>query len=252
MRKKERIFVMGIAVVIILAAMLGFIICNISGRNIEVDEKTGLPFLTDPTYYVRMYDSNGESSVVEVSDLEEAGNFHGHLTIHRVSREGVNTEFDEEIMDVLNALKCFDYVIDLEDMLNNPYGAYSVVESSDLELIQSWNVEGTMIELWAGKGNGYLGLIRIDDKVYCAQYINDFTVPDLDTMDTIPEGAVVHQAETYGYGVYYGGRSAYFIDGRYIELIYYYPGFEETSDIARGEEYCVLYWTEEEHLEFVR
>ena len=127
---------------------------------------------------------------------------------------------DQSIMDVLLQLNC---PYRLEEVKDIQPAEYNIIQQSTLVLKDSWKYNDYTIELFTSSGKDYLAIARIDNDVYCAQYVNHMNSRQLESQEDRIEQFYYHEAVSAGYGIYYKERIAFFSDGTALILVYYDP-----------------------------
>lgn len=130
----------------------------------------------------------------------------------------------------------------LESLISDEYAVperysapYTVIIESSLEIVDAWIFESMIGELFAGKGGGYLAILRKEDSVICAEYVNGY-VPEAITDDFImlPSDCFQHTLTYVKTNMYWAKtETSYFIDGTACETIY------DSPDDHSGEMYLV-------------
>ena len=135
----------------------------------------------------------------------------------RVMNKG---EIDNYIVTILKQLNC---PYQVENIDKHIYADYRIIQESNLKLCQSWQSDNSIVEIYKGFKKDYLAIMRCDNAVYCAQYINHSN-PDLyKQSEPLSNKIFYHESEFWGSGMYVGGRLAFFSDGTSIHWRYSYP-----------------------------
>lgn len=127
---------------------------------------------------------------------------------------------DQSILDVLLRLNCPYRLEGVEDI---QLANYDIIQQSALVLKDSWKYNDFTIELFTSSEKDYLAIARIDNDVYCAQYVNHMNSRQLENQEDKLEQFYYHEAVSAGYGIYYKERIAFFSDGTALILVYYDP-----------------------------
>ena len=133
-----------------------------------------------------------------------------------------SSAYDSAVMDTLISLDCPAF---LELISIDCYASYEVIKESQLELKEQWKIEdiGT-IELWAGSKD-YLAILRRDNNVYIAQYINHGQMEGSYQQEGWDESIYYHEMNTNGSGIQASIKGAFFADGNggiFIRLTSFY------------------------------
>lgn len=158
------------------------------------------------------------------------------FSIHAAKGESTMNH-DEQIISVIYELGCPVLISGISDQV---YGSYSIIEAAGLDFIQSWNLDGRTIELYKGKTSDYLAILRNDDRIYCAQYINGFDAEVQNQTNTIPSNAYYHTIETSASGIYVRTEIGFFIDCQSIHRIFWSPTDSEPSYFSVSDSECIL------------
>lgn len=132
--------------------------------------------------------------------------------------------YDKDVALVFDQLDC---AVLLSEINEDKYGDYSVVEKSKLLKVQSWQFEDKQIELLKGKKD-YIAIMRDEDKVYCAQYINGYNLDEICEEKRYIE-PFLHKNEICGNGMYVRTEIAFFLDGETIYNVYFNPTNKEPN-----------------------
>ncbi len=127
---------------------------------------------------------------------------------------------DPSVLEVLNRLELPSERHSISDAVFKPA---DTVRDSRLSFVASWEENSSMIELYKGEYNGYLAVLVSEDKIYCAQYVNDFYTDDIDFDHIDDYKFYFYEMEAIGDGIYVKTRAAYFLDGKGISLVYFDP-----------------------------
>lgn len=133
-------------------------------------------------------------------------------------------ENDESVIELLARLTCPYELSQVNPGLADDYEAVGTI---DIAPVKTWNIEAGRIELYQGDSGGYLALLVKDEKIYCAQYVNGCCFNASDEYNVIPQKSYYHEAENSGYGMYVKVRSAFYIDGTAVHLVYGSPHAKE-------------------------
>ena len=158
----------------------------------------------------------------------------------RETREMENDVFDQEIIEILGALACPQLVAHID---YTTVGSFSIIKESKLILVESRLFEDKTIELYKGKENQFLAVLRNDNDVYCAQYINGITSTEYVTKDLSEDDIYMHEFESPPYmGMYLVTRIGFFIDGAMLFELSGSQPFEPWSKAIEYAEYseCIL------------
>ena len=142
------------------------------------------------------------------------------LGIHSMDKGGGKMAGDRSISRIVERLDC---AILCSHISETKYAPYDIIENSGIERIHSWPAENKIVELYKGQDNGYLAILRKDDKVYCAQYLNDLCPEDLFDHTDIPENVYYYELENSASGIYIRTRIVFFTDGRVYRQLFSYP-----------------------------
>ena len=139
---------------------------------------------------------------------------------------GVNAE----IVDILGQLNCpAQLPTDLTDPDALPFGDYAHVESSNLLLGETAEYNGMTAELWKAAGGDCLAILRADERVYVAQYVNDTDPAKYMTRGRFDDKIYAHDAiMDSDVNAFY--RIAFFTDGSACTL-----GFIGANTIAESD-----------------
>lgn len=131
---------------------------------------------------------------------------------------------DEAIVAVLNNLDC---PFLLSRMTPEKTADYAAIDTTGLTMMDRWDIETGRVELFQGNSGDYLAILVNDDKVKCAQYINNSALPeDNPQKDSLPN-IYYHETKYSGNGFYQKIESAFFIDGKATEIMYFSPNSRE-------------------------
>lgn len=153
------------------------------------------------------------------------------------ARGGTTMAFDKEIINVIDNLNCPVLISAISDSW---YGLYSTVKESKLELLQSWEYGDKVIELYIGESDDRLAVLRKDDHVYCAQYINGFDACAREMGTVTPSSAYFHIIETSGSGVYVRTEIGFFMDSQSIHSIFSTPTGTIPYYSSMSDSECIL------------
>ena len=145
--------------------------------------------------------------------------------------------YDSSILCVIDQLECTFNPFSISDSV---YSSYEIIKNSGLICIQTWPDETGTIELYKGSYGGYLAILRREDRVYCAQYINDLSYKDLFLESTGHSTPYYYELVGMGSGMYGRYRHAYFIDGTDEVLIYDTPYATEPIRIFTDWNGCLV------------
>lgn len=144
--------------------------------------------------------------------------------------------FDSTITDIINDLPCR---VQVSSMSDSVYAEFSRIDTRNISLVNRWLIDGKTIELYQGKQGGFLALLREDDRVYCAQYVNDASMLSDQSTD-IPKNAYSYTFEMMGSGMYIKSVVAFFTDGQCIMKQYWSPTDDEPSRIVNQNDNSIL------------
>ena len=159
------------------------------------------------------------------------------LLITQMAQGGTTMAFDKEIINVIDNLNCPVLISAISDSW---YGLYSTVKESKLELLQSWEYGDKVIELYIGESDDRLAVLRKDDHVYCAQYINGFDACAREMGTVTPSSAYFHIIETSGSGVYVRTEIGFFMDSQSIHSIFSTPTGTIPYYSSMSDSECIL------------
>ncbi len=137
--------------------------------------------------------------------------------------QGVNLmhhKIDPSIIEIINKLECPS---ERHNISETVFKSSDIIQNSRLSFVASWEENGSIIELYKGEYNGYLAVLVSEDKIYCAQYVNDFYTDSIDFDHIDDYEFYFYEMEAVGDGIYCKTRVAYFLDGRELSQVYYYP-----------------------------
>ena len=137
-----------------------------------------------------------------------------------LNKGGSEMAIDKSIVDIVECLNC---PVLYSDVSESEYAPYSIIQEAGIKLFQSWPMEDKTVEMYKGKANGYLGILRKDDKVFCAQYLNNAYGCDYSDRAAIPGGVYYYTFETSASGIYVKTEMAFFTDGQVYSRIFRSP-----------------------------
>lgn len=140
------------------------------------------------------------------------------------SKEVKRNMHDETIVAVLSSLNC---PFLLSQLTPEKLADYAAIDTTGLTMVNRWDVETGSVELFQGSSGDFLAILVNDNKVKCAQYINNYALPeDNFQADSLPN-IYYHEAKYSGDGFYLKVERAFFIDGKATEFIYFSPNSHE-------------------------
>lgn len=145
--------------------------------------------------------------------------------------------YDKQIIEVICELDCPALISGISDQI---YGSYSVIESSGLHCIRSWDYGEGTIELYEGKKSDYLAVLRNNDRVYCAQYVNGSDTQVRDQTNIISENVYYHRIVSSASGIYVRTEIAFFMDCQSIQRIFSSPVEQEADYFSISDAECIL------------
>ena len=138
------------------------------------------------------------------------------------------------VLEVLEEMGCEDSytylraAFRLREVIETMSVDYSIVRESNLKLIESNMIQirdgekvfDTIFELYQDEGGEYLALARVGERVFCAQYINDYDSQSCYDEAAFPEDVYVYERISHSSLFASNGKVAYFLDGGYVYFQY--------------------------------
>lgn len=143
-----------------------------------------------------------------------------HIIIYGGYSESMTNQYD---ISILNTLKRLDCPFTRENISDSRFCPYEAIQSDDITLVKSWAAEDGTIELFAGAYGGYLAILRKENKILCAQYINRKPHNTLENEYFRDHQIYFYDLVVNGSGIYGKSRIAYFIDGSMVAFLFYSP-----------------------------
>ena len=133
-----------------------------------------------------------------------------------VAEEAKHHMIDESLIDVLSIIKAEFY---LSEATSVHAVEYVNPEDYGLSIEKVIETDHFRVELYRGKKGGLLALAVRDDRIYCAQYINEIASDSVVNMDEV----YTHTLISAGSGMYSEVHIAFFADGKSLEWFYTNP-----------------------------
>ena len=138
------------------------------------------------------------------------------------------------VLEVLEEMGCEDSyrylraAFRLREVIETMSVDYSIVRESNLKLIESNMIQirdgekvfDTIFELYQDEGGEYLALARVGERVFCAQYINDYDSQSCYDEAAFPEDIYADEWTSNNSLMHRYGKGAYFLDGGYVSFQY--------------------------------
>jgi len=148
----------------------------------------------------------------------------------------LNMTYDNKIIDVIEKLNCPILVSAVSEAT---FGSYSIIEISNLELVNSWKNGDYDVELYKGSGDDYLAILRIHERVFCAQYINGYPLLQ-DDLTEIPMEAYTYTITASASGMYTKTQIAFFLNSLSMRLVFSTPNSNTPYYYAINNSDCIL------------
>ncbi len=147
-------------------------------------------------------------------------------------------KYDNSVLAVLRQLDCPSdrrWISDTEFCSSKP------IEASNLVFVQAWYDDKGVVELYAGSEGGYLAVLRNDHRIHCAQYINGVNADDIDLSAFERKDIYFYEKDIFLFDrVFSIIKTAYCLDGKALNLLYYSPISTEPDYTAIDHIECLL------------
>lgn len=123
--------------------------------------------------------------------------------------------------DILNLIELWECPYFIATVTDECYGSYLDLQNSGLKLQDVCAYNDMVIELYSGKENCYLAILRQDDRVYCAQCVNGIMSDEYE--ESMRGDICIHSTITCRTGTALQRDCAYFIDGKMLLSVTFIP-----------------------------